>query len=226
MGVGCVADCEEALVLQDIVRVAAAIKGCSLSPLIVPEPLEELAEVTIIISVSGVYAAGPVAALDALEAWRPEPTLFPNGNRGMPLALVPWAVQSAIGGGHRAAQALIDRQLADGRTFLQGGSPGLADAASFAALGGGQIKVSGAPLVAAWFNRMRALVISAVPKDPDTVKPERMDGAEHTLHLRGGSFFKAVRTRDAGSVLYVHTPAGAHGFGLPLYCDKSLVRDH
>ncbi|MEM8798654.1 MAG: hypothetical protein AAGF15_01105 [Pseudomonadota bacterium] len=57
--------------------------------------------------------------------------LFPNGNRGMPLALSHWVHRVANEARtHRATGvhlALIERQISDGRPFLQGDRLGLVD---------------------------------------------------------------------------------------------------
>ena len=58
-----------------------------------------------------------LAAIEALEDLFPEPTLFPNGNRGMPLALSWWSndlAEQASAEQVAAHAALIARQLADG----------------------------------------------------------------------------------------------------------------
>ncbi|RME62930.1 MAG: hypothetical protein D6782_11270, partial [Alphaproteobacteria bacterium] len=60
----------------------------------------------------------------------------------------------------RAHAMLAARQLADGRAFLQGARPGMADieAWSFLAATGGQDGLAGlAPLLAAWFARVEDL---------------------------------------------------------------------
>jgi glutathione S-transferase len=103
-----------------------------------------------------------------LERLFPEPSIFPNGNAGMPQALMVWADAFFEAGLHmaihdlshlwddafsrdreglferldfaavkarfpeacvdfRSHAALIDAQLSDGRAFLQGARPGLAD---------------------------------------------------------------------------------------------------
>jgi hypothetical protein len=82
------------------------------------------------------WHVGFIAILDALERHSPEPSLFPNGNRGMPIALKYWSEQFLADGEDADAVeghlSLIARQMEDGRDFLQGGEPGLADILSFA----------------------------------------------------------------------------------------------
>lgn len=99
-----------------------------------------------------------LAITDALEALCPDPTLFPNGNRGMPLALAWWSndLAAAEDEGQILAHAdLIARQLTDGRDFLQGAEPGLADIHAFAGLHGSAPQYPG--IVSAWLERMDAL---------------------------------------------------------------------
>lgn len=80
---------------------------------------------------------GLSACILAIEALKPEPSLFPNGNIGMPVALIHWfqsltAQTSASSANILANAELIMRQMHDGRPFLQGKLPGLADIVSAA----------------------------------------------------------------------------------------------
>ncbi len=75
---------------------------------------------------------GAAAIILYLEASITDPSLFPNGNMGMPLALLHWrdTMKSSDKSDDSKLEAnaqLITRQLADGRLFLQGSQPGLAD---------------------------------------------------------------------------------------------------
>lgn len=100
-----------------------------------------------------------LAVIDALEELYPEPTLFPNGNRGMPLALTWWsdAFSDLIDFQQIAAYAeLIRRQLVDGRDFLQGPAPGLADVQAYAALSEAEASHAGIP--GAMYERETALM--------------------------------------------------------------------
>ena len=77
------------------------------------------------------------ACILAIEALKPKPSLFPNGNIGMPVALIHWYrsmtdKQSASPANILANTELIMRQMQDGRPFLQGELPGLADIVSAA----------------------------------------------------------------------------------------------
>lgn len=108
-----------------------------------------------------------LAAIEALENLFPEPTLFPNGNRGMPLALSWWSddlSEQASAEQVAAHAALIARQLADRRDFLQGPAPGLADAQAYAGLSAAMRNLEGSAfqagkdqLVKAWFDRVSVL---------------------------------------------------------------------
>ena len=123
-------------------------------------------------------SSGWVAALDLLEKIAPEPSLFPNGNCGMPIALSFWsdhaATKTSLTGNFSPYAELISRQIADGRPYLQGDAPGLADIESY-------IAVMAAPeedlpaLVASWRKRMTVLKNSVESQALDT--PE----AEHHL---------------------------------------------
>lgn len=110
-------------------------------------------------------ALGWVAGLDLLEAVKPEPGLFPNGNRGMPIALGFWSEQAAGApvpkGIPNPHAGLISRQLEDGRQFLQGPVPGLADVESFIAISSQTSQppdLEHYPKVKAWQARMAALL--------------------------------------------------------------------
>lgn len=113
------------------------------------------------------FFCGSLVSTLALERLKGEPTLFPNGNCGMPLALAWWSngffrdVQNSPGG--RLLQkycTLISRQIADGRNFLQGHRPGLADVHSYAPLcalkecGWDMTTLESDPLLGPWFHRV------------------------------------------------------------------------
>lgn len=139
-----------------------------------------------LVALTGGYRGVPVMQIGAdiyidteciaeeLENRFPDPTLFPNGNRGMPLALAFWADAFMDAGLHmavhelwdqwgkafwqdrarlfsamdfdavkrdfpgacarlRANASLVEAQLYDGRAFLQGANPGMADVQAFCA---------------------------------------------------------------------------------------------
>lgn len=78
------------------------------------------------------HIIGAAAVCLFLEASIAEPSLFPNGNIGMPVALLHWRQSVATIPARNitailANGLLISRQLEDGRPFLQGPLPGLTD---------------------------------------------------------------------------------------------------
>lgn len=126
------------------------------------------------------FYAGNERILIDLDERFPWPTIFPNGNRGMPLALSTWsrrfaALGSAIGRG-RAEEAtlrlelaanmdLIERQMSDGRDFLQGAEAGLADFQAFGPMASllarhgliAKAALKEFPSLPGWFKRLEAL---------------------------------------------------------------------
>ena len=193
-------------------RVLLGIKGLAWHsvqiPLVMPKP--DLTALT------GGYRKTPVLQVGAdvycdtsliareLERRHPEPSLFPDGARGLELALAPWAERffdagSALAmglndqlpedllkdrreffshmdfgsfrgraphlfGQVRAHAALVEEQLADGREFLLGRRPGLADATAYYVLWMMRGFVSAANELlrpyrkaALWEERMRAI---------------------------------------------------------------------
>lgn len=117
------------------------------------------------------FFEGSMIATLALEQLLPEHSLFPNGNNGMPLALVWWSDAfyndiSSSKGPNLLCQhcTLIARQLSDGRDYLQGAEPGLADVHSFAPLKAIQADgysideaLKAFPILQEWFQRVDAL---------------------------------------------------------------------
>jgi len=135
-----------------------------------------------LLQVGRCFFSGSLLATLALEKLFPEPSLFPNGNRGMPLALAWWseAVFSAgcEQGDNTALRrhcALFGRQLADGRAFLQGQSPGLADVHAFAPLcalqqlGHALNSVTQDAVLGPWFKRVGQ--IGASPPSQVAIAP-------------------------------------------------------
>lgn len=179
-------------------------------PLVMPKP--DLTALT------GGYRKTPVLQIGAdvycdtkliaaeLERRHPTPTLFPNGNRGLALALSAWSDRAFFDPGAglsmglnkrglpeavladrkaffnfmnfdvleeeiphlhtqlRAQADLVEQQLADGRAFLLGDAPGLADVNAYFPvwMSRGHVPIAAeifAPYarMAAWEERMRAL---------------------------------------------------------------------
>lgn len=83
-------------------------------------------------------ALGEAAIILALEEDIPGNSFFPNGNRGMPIALAAWRdkvaqkLKNASSDFIVAQAGLVARQMHDGRSFLQGEAPSLADIVSAA----------------------------------------------------------------------------------------------
>lgn len=123
-------------------------------------------------------ACGWVAALDLMEKAKPEPSLFPNGNRGMPIALSFWsdhaATKTSENGNFSPYVELISRQIADGRRFLQGDAPGLADIESYIAVSSAAREDLPA-LVSGWRKRMVEV------KSSVSSQPLETSEAEHQL---------------------------------------------
>lgn len=120
-------------------------------------------------------ASGWVAALDLLEKAKAEPSLFPNGNRGMPIALSFWsdhaATKTTVDGKFSPYAELIARQISDGRPFLQGDAPGLADIESYVAISGAFSEDLSA-LVSSWRKRMADLKRSVSSQAVETSEAE------------------------------------------------------
>ena len=194
-------------------RLAFGLKGLAWRsvqiPMIMPKP--DLMPLT------GGYRKTPVLQIGAdiycdtrliareLERRFPAPTLFPDGNRGLSLALTHWSDTAFFEPGaglsmaltdqvpeavitdrkqffnfmnfdrlkqdvpHMLSQlrgnlALLEEQLADGRTFLLGANPGWADIACYFPVWMARIFVPAAapvleahPGVAAWADRVKAI---------------------------------------------------------------------
>ncbi|PCI45459.1 MAG: hypothetical protein COB49_10050 [Alphaproteobacteria bacterium] len=133
------------------------------------------------------YFEGSIIATLALEQLQPNPSLFPNGNCGMPLALSWWSDSFYKSGNDPALLqkncVLISRQIADGRYFLQGATPGLADVHSFAPLkalqhDGHDISsvLKADSLLQSWYQRMDQLApggkTATLPRISSTDYPE------------------------------------------------------
>ena len=102
---------------------------------------------------------GEAACLLVLEENIPTPSFFPNGNKGMPIALSHWRDRMFEQNDETTLKAqvgLVMRQMDDGRDFLQGPNVALADIHS-AAWVMDKPAVHGVAGVAAWLDRMIAL---------------------------------------------------------------------
>lgn len=118
-----------------------------------------------------ITVAGPAACILFLDTLIPSPSLFPNGNVGMPLALLHWArVMAAVESKDEtrllANAELVSRQMHDGRDFLQGDKPGLADIVSASWLLPHQDIVAQDSLLTPWLNRMQTLAAECTESAP------------------------------------------------------------
>lgn len=132
------------------------------------------------------FFEGSMIATLALEQLLPEHSLFPNGNNGMPLALVWWSdafyndISSSKGSALlRPHCTLIARQLSDGREYLQGAEPGLADVHSFAPLKAIQADgysideaLKAFPILQEWYQRMDDLLSMHLQANRPNPPPE------------------------------------------------------
>ena len=91
-----------------------------------------------VLKIGNRIAFGETAIILALEEIIPNNSFFPNGNRGMPIALTAWRdtiaqkLDNASANFIVAQAGLVARQMHDGRSFLQGEAPSLADIISAA----------------------------------------------------------------------------------------------
>lgn len=123
------------------------------------------------ISLPGCQVRGATACLLVLECLAPNPSLFPNGNMGMPVALLHWQrsmaqVSMSAMDCILANAELIGRQLHDGRAFLQGDQPGLADIASASWLLSKNKQLSEGHKLAPWLKRMAEIGDAGGSKQP------------------------------------------------------------
>lgn len=135
--------------------------ACALKGMVITKHTEQ-AGTPSALSWAGGTVVGPAAVLLFLEASVPNPSLFPNGNVGMPLALLHWRAHTANidANNNSALQAnahLVTRQLMDGRPFLQGDSAGLADLVGASWILAKEEALSGDAILDSWMQRMKAL---------------------------------------------------------------------
>lgn len=135
---------------------------------------------------------GAAAILLYLEASLPEPGLFPNGNIGMPLALLYWrrAMSAATAENTATLMAnarLVTRQLDDGRSYLQGDQPGLADLCSGSWLMPKRDLLEPDHPMQPWLGRLSALQHVGSVKDAQslvgTTELGNMDDYTDLLHI-------------------------------------------
>ena len=115
------------------------------------------------IQTGDVTILGEPACIILLEDTIAEPSLFPNGNRGMPMALAHWRDNISTMSDSRSLKAhaaLVLRQIDDGRDYLQGPNPSLADVNSAAWIfeTGLENEEETSPILKAWCQRMRTFL--------------------------------------------------------------------
>lgn len=115
------------------------------------------------IQTNGVTMLGELACIILLEDTIAEPSLFPNGNRGMPMVLAHWRDTISTMSDSRsltAHAALVLRQIDDGRDYLQGPNPSLADINSAAWILETDLESapSSSVMLTSWCKRMRSLL--------------------------------------------------------------------
>ncbi len=113
----------------------------------------------------GNRVVGAAAICLYLEASIPDPGLFPNGNIGMPVALLHWwQSMKQIPTENQAALlangTLISRQMQDGRPFLQGPSAGLADICAASWCIPHRRLFPADTILLPWIDRMQAIATS------------------------------------------------------------------
>lgn len=211
-----------------VIQVAAAIKAVALAHTVCPPPLVGLEDGPVLVGPDRI-TLGVISAIDLLEQQSEAVTLFPNGNRGMPLALLSWARAAETGGAaaFESAVGLIDRQLADGRPFLQGDAAGLADAASFGALASADNPPPSA-LVAAWQGRLKGLIspISGNAHSPAVLSVHAGHVPAHRLPFASGQTREGIITDqrlDTVDLLLNIVPGGQQK-ALPLTCDRAFLK--
>ncbi|MBO6505877.1 MAG: hypothetical protein JJ850_02350 [Kordiimonadaceae bacterium] len=141
------------------------------------------------IRIGDIQVRGAAACLLAIEAAVPSPSLFPNGNVGMPVALLHWqrsmaATPSSSSGAVLANAELITRQMHDGRPFLQGEHAGLADIASASWLLPKKEQLPEQHSLLPWLDRMAAIA-EADSNGPMTLRTSQLRDLEHhgILHI-------------------------------------------
>lgn len=151
---------------------------------------------------------GAAAVLLALEAGVPTPSLFPNGNIGMPLALLHWrahmaSIAPSSAGILQANAELVARQMADGRPYLQGNAPGLADICAGSWIMPKQNTLSSNKVLDAWLKRLTTLAESG-PESPIECLADRSNLL--TLEKQG-----LLELNERDGILFVTSPLDYQG---------------
>lgn len=144
-----------------------------------------------------VVIVGESACTILIEDTVPNPSLFPNGNKGMPMALASWRDKVARGKGDsffKAQALLVMRQMVGERPFLQGPHMGLADiqAGSWVLLEGIYNHVDTIDGVAEWAERLSPYLLSQGDNDllnvaiPKSIKQPNTAGGDVAIYREVG----------------------------------------
>ncbi len=175
------------------------------------------------IQIEGITILGEPACIILLEDTIAEPSLFPNGNRGMPMALAHWRDNISTMTDKRSLKAhaaLVLRQIHDGRAYLQGSNPSLADINSAAWIleTGLENDPTSPEMLTNWCKRMRAFLISTGTND---LAIDFRDDSTHksaTLQEPGGSLAKMAFSiaGESDTLIYGRLPNGNRIITSPL----------
>ncbi len=142
----------------------------------------------LVVQAEGLSILGEPACTILLEQHIPSPSLFPNGNKGMPMALSAW--RDTIGHtvkddayGLKAHAALVMRQIEDGRPYLQGNDISLADIQAAAWILSGNIQniVSDVAGISEWCARLAPLLQPNGEQDLQNIAVPKTTVAEKML---------------------------------------------
>ena len=166
---------------------------------------------------------GEPACIILLEDSLPNHSLFPNGNRGMPMALAHWRDNISTMSDSRSLKAhaaLVLRQIHDDRDYLQGPNPSLADINSAAWIleTGLENDPASSEMLTNWCKRMRAFLISNGTND---LAIDFHDDSAHknaTLQELSGSLGKLAFsiTGESDTLMYGLLPNGNRIISSPL----------
>ena len=175
------------------------------------------------IQTNDVTILGEPACIIVLDDTIVEPSLFPNGNRGMPMALAHWRDTISTISDSRSLEAhaaLVLRQIHDGRDYLQGPNPSLADINSAAwILETGLENDPSSPLMlTSWCKRMRDLLEKKGSDDLTVDFRDDIASKSATLQEPGGSLgsLDFSITGESTTLIYGLLPNGSRIITSPL----------
>lgn len=175
------------------------------------------------IQTEGVTILGEPACIILLEDTITEPSLFPNGNRGMPMALAHWRDNISTMSDSRSLKAhaaLVLRQIHDGRDYLQGPAPSLADINSAAWIleTGLESDPSSPVMLTNWCKRMRGLLETKGTTDLAVDFRDDLASKSATLQEPGDSLdsLDFSMTGESNTLIYGLLPNGNRIITSPL----------